>query len=329
MSYPAFTGGAAYQYNAAFLAVYVKDTTCNKYQTLGEIGEAILEISDFASPNSQKHNKAMNCYHFIASCRMMQTSLIEQELLALLCNGTNSFLFKLSNAVAITASPVASAGWIGVTAAQVGCKAKPVMDGTSEDDRYIELMWEGSIHKSDTNEIALYTPTLQTSNFASSSDSETAVFYTIGTYTGTSDGGSTTPGHMRKCGVSSLSFDVVGGSSPVTIAPVNNIKLSFEMLTGKEQQDSLLRFLPSTMDINFEVDCMAAKNSDLLLLGNMSAIPVKVIITFLDGLIVTLDNQIGIQTKFGLTGDSDGKQAITFTHTGNIAISSYNSVVST
>lgn len=328
MSYPAFTGGAGYQYSASFLAVYVNDTTSSKYQTLGEINNAVLEVSDFASPNSRKQNRAMNAYKFTASCRMMQSSLTEQELLALLCNGTNSFLFKLADAVSITASPVASAGWVAVTAAQVNCKAKPVFDGTSEDDRYIELMWQGTIYKSDSNEVALYTPTLQTSSFASTSDSATAVFYAIGTYTATADGGSPTPGHLRKCGVSTLTFDVVGGSSPVTIAPVNNIKLSFDMLAGPEKQDSLLRYLPSSMDVSLEADCMATKNSDLLLLGNMSAIPVKIIVTFMDAFVVTLDNQVGIQTKFGLTGDADGKRAVTFTHTGSIEVSAYNSMVS-
>ena len=189
-------------------------------------------------------------------------------------------------------------------------------------------MFQGSIYKSDANEIGLYTPSLQTSDFASTSDSATAVFYAIGTYTATADGGSPKIANLRSSGVSSLTFDLAGGSSPVTIAPVNNIKLSFDMLAGTEQQDSLKRFLPSTMDIAFEADCMASKNSDLLLLGNMSAVAVKIIVTCIDGMIITLDNQVGIKTKFGMTGDADGKRALTFTHTGSIPVSSYASVVS-
>jgi hypothetical protein len=325
MPYPAFTGGVGNIKPSVFFGVYVKDTTSNKYQTLGAIAQGVLDIEDFDSPDSLTRNIAIGSYNFTAKCRMMQSSVTESELMDSLCNGTNSFLFKTADAVGITGSPVASVGWVEVTAAQANCTANLVLDGTPENNRYIEIEWTGSILKSDANEVLLYTPTLSTANFASSADSATAVFYGIGTYTAALDGGNPKLANIGKCGVSTLTFDLAGGSSPVAIGPVTDIKASFKMLGTP---DSLRRPLPLSMDIALDISCMATLNADLLLLGNMSAVAVKIIMTMIDGLVLTLDNQVGIKTNYSIAGDMDKPRLIKFTHKGKVLQSTFDSIVS-
>ncbi len=331
MAFPAFTGGVANIKAAAFLAVYVKDTTSSKWQTLGSIDSGVLNIQNFETIDSVGRNRSNNALDFTAKCNMKQASLTELELLDSLCNGTNAFLFKLTDAVAITSGSVASAGWIGVTAAQVGVKAKFVADGSPDKDAHIELQWQGSIVVSDANQIALFTPSLIDTDFASSADSATAVFYTIGTYTAAKDGGNPTNTHIKPCGISTVGLDVAGGSSPVTIGPITNAKIGLDMLAT---QDGIRRFLPNSVDILIEYDCMATANADLLLLAGATAtkdiqgIEIKATITMLSGLVITMDNQVGVHTNFEVSGDMDKNRIIRFTHKGKILQSSFDGIVS-
>ena len=163
MAFTNFTGGVANITPAAFQAVYIK-TGSEKWQTLGAISNGVLNINTFSAPDSLTRNKAINSIGFSAKCRMMQSSSIALLLLDNICDGSNSFLFKMTDAATVTTS-AAYAGWIYVTNSQVGCKGKVVADGTPEDNRYIELEWQGSIYNSDANETAMLKPTLQTADF--------------------------------------------------------------------------------------------------------------------------------------------------------------------
>ncbi|MBE3088405.1 MAG: hypothetical protein IMZ71_04760, partial [Chloroflexi bacterium] len=288
------------------------------------ISNGVLNIKDFSSPDSVGRNKFIGALDFTAKCQMKQCSLVELELLDSLCNGTNAFLFKLSDAAAVTTS-AAYAGWVAVTAEQVGVKAKVVCDGTPENNRVIELEWQGSILSSTNNQIALFTPTLETANFASSSDSATAVFYTIGTYTAATDGGSPTNSQIRPCGVATVSLDTYTATGAETLAPIQNVKMSFEMLAT---QDGIRRHLPNALDVNIEYDWMATLNADLLLLDNISVLDIVLIITMLDGVIFTLTNQVGLETNFEVSGDMDKNRVLRFTHKGKILQSSFDGIVS-
>jgi hypothetical protein len=303
MAYTAFTGTVANVYPASFQAVYIK-TGAEKWQTLGAISNADLSIKDFTSPDSLGRNKAINCYDFTAKCRMMQTSNVELKLLAKICDGSNSFLFKLSDAV--TPAGAASAGWVAVTNAQVGCKAHLLADGAPDADRYTELDFQGSIFKSDANEVLLYTPTLAAADFASTATTGTYCGTSgvggIGTYSATTDGGQPTNSALRPCGISTFTLDLAGASAPVTITPVTNVKFSLEMLAAV---DGLRRFLPNSLNVNVELDWMATSSHDQLLLGNGSVVDIKAIVTFLDGTICTFDNQTGIGFNFKVPGDVD------------------------
>jgi len=321
MAFTNFTGGVANITPAAFMAVYIKDTTSNVWQTLGSIADGVMNIKDFSAPDSLTRNKTINSYDFTAKCKMMQCSGIELELLDSLCNGTNAFLFKLADAATVTGS-AAYAGWIAVTAAQVGVKAKVVCDGTPENNRVIELEWQGSIYKTDSNELALYTPTLETANFGSTG--VTTTFYTFGVYTGATDGGVGDNTHIRPNGIATVTLDTSPASGAETIAPIQNVKMSFEMLANT---DGLRRFLPNTLDVNIEYDWMATLNSDLLLLGNATVGNVKIVVTMLDAVVFTLDNQVGIESNFEVSGDMDKNRVIRFTHKGKVLQSSFDGIV--
>jgi hypothetical protein len=325
MAFPNLAGTVANIKPAAFLAVYVKDTTSSKWQTLGSISNGVLNIKDFSSPDSVGRNKFIGSLDITAKCQMKQCSLVELELLDSLCNGTNDFLFKLSDAVAITTGSVASAGWVHVTAAQVGVKAKVNADGTPENNRVTELEFQGTILSSTANQIALFTPTLIDTDFASTADSATAVFYAIGTYTAAKDGGSPTNSQIRPCGVASVSLDTYTATGAELLAPIQNVKMSFEMLAT---QDGLRRHLPNALDVSIEYDWMATLNADLLLLDNISVLDIVLIITMLDGVIFTLTNQVGLETNFEVSGDMDKNRVLRFTHKGKILQSSFDSIVS-
>jgi hypothetical protein len=323
MAWKSFTGGVANIFPAAFQAVYVYETTSNRYQTLGAISGGVLNVQDFTKPDSKGRNKAISCYNLTAKCNMMQAALIEIELLDSLCNGTNSFLFKLSDAV--TPAGAASSGWVYVSSAQVGVKARLNCSGTPDGNRQIELEWQGSILKSDANEIAMLKPTLAAASFCSSADSGTAVFYGIGTYTAATDGGSPTMSHIVPNGVSTLQLDGAGLSSPDTITPVTAVELTFDMLSVT---DGLRRFLPCALEVNAKFDWMASGNADLLLLGNASQSDVKATITMIDSVVFTLDNRIGLETNFEVSGDMDTNRNVRLTMQGKDLQSALDTIAS-
>ena len=322
MPFPAFTGGVGNITPSVFLAAYIK-TGSEKWQTLGAIAQGVLNVEDFDAPDSLTRNLAIGSLNFTAKCRMMQSSNVECDLIDSICNGSNSFLFKLADAVAITGGSVASAGWVYVTNAQVGCTSNLVADGTPEDNRYIELSFQGTILRSTAAMIQLYTPTLIDTAFESTTPGS-GTYHAIGTYTAALDGGNPTMTQIRSCGVSAMSLDLAGGSSPVSIAPVTDIKMTFNMIPFV---DSLRRFLPKTMDISIDADCMATLNADLLLQDNMTPVAVKLIIDMIDGLKFTLDNQVGIKTNFEVNGDMDKPRVLRFTHKGKILNSSFAAIV--
>lgn len=322
MPFPAFTGGVGNITPSVFLAAYIK-TGSEKWQTLGAIAQGVLNVEDFDAPDSLTRNLAIGSLNFTAKCRMMQSSNVECDLIDSICNGSNSFLFKLADAVAITGGSVASAGWVYVTNAQVGCTSNLVADGTPEDNRYIELSFQGTILRSTAAMIQLYTPTLIDTAFESTTPGS-GTYHAIGTYTAALDGGNPTMTQIRSCGVSAMSLDLAGGSSPVSIAPVTDIKMTFNMIPFV---DSLRRFLPKTMDISIDADCMATLNADLLLQDNMTPVAVKLIIDMIDGLKFTLDNQVGIKTNFEVNGDMDKPRILRFTHKGKILNSSFAAIV--
>jgi len=309
---------------SAIVAVYAADSSTSKWQTLGSIGESTLNIQDFSSPDSMNRNKTNGAFKFTAHVIMKQCSLYELELIDSITNGTNAFLFKLPDAGAIpTGGSTATEGWFKVTAAQVGVKYKLVCDGTPENDMHIELDFQGTAILSAKD--GMVKAAIDDNEFASSADSATAPYYNIGTYTATLDGGSPSNTHLYPCGVASMTLTDDAGGGAVTMSPIQNIKLSFEQLAT---EDGLLRFLPNALRINFEFDWMASDAADLLLLDGMVVLDVNPTLTFASGLIVTFDNQTGIETNLELPGNMEKNRVIRFTAKGDILNSSLDAILS-
>jgi hypothetical protein len=306
---------------AAFLAVYAADSTTGLWQTLGSIADGILNVADFTAPDSLGRNKTNGASNFTASCKMKQTAAEELNLIDRICAGTNAFLFKLSDAGAIPGSPAVTAGWVTVTAAQVGCKAKLVGDGTPENDRYILLEWQGSLINSAKD--ACLKASIDDDLFASSANSVACTstgFYTIGVYTAAKDGGSPNNTHLKPCGISTIGIADADSAGTQGLSPITNVKMSFEMLAT---QDGIRRFLPNALDINVEYDWMATDSADLLHLPDFAAANVNVYITTIDGIAFSLLNQTGIETNFEVSGDMDKARVVRFTHKGKILQSSF------
>jgi hypothetical protein len=310
---------------AAFLAVYAADSTTGLWQTLGSIADGVMNIAGFTSPDSLGRNRTNGAVNFTAKCKMKQTAAEELALLDRICAGTNAFLFKLSDAGAIPTSPAVTAGWVKVTATQVGCKAKLVADGTPENDRYIELEWQGSLLLSEMD--ACVKASIDDNLFASSANSVACTstgFYTIGIYTATLDGGSPNNTHLKPCGIATIAIDDAASSGIQYLSPITNVKMTFEMLAT---QDGIRRFLPNSMDINIEYDWMATDSADLLHLPDFTVANVNVNILTIDSVEFSLLNQVGIETNFEVSGDMDKARVVRFIHKGKILQSSFASVI--
>jgi hypothetical protein len=73
---------------------------------------------------------------------------------------------------------------------------------------------------------------------------------------------------------------------------------------------------------------MATFNVVLFFLGNASILEIKAIIPMISGLVITLDNQVGIETNFEVSGDMDKNRIVRFTHQGKVLQSSLDGIVS-
>lgn len=317
MSFPAVTTPSPSNIESAlFDAVYIRGSG-EKWQTLGGVAIPSLSVIGLTAEDSYQDNRSIQTYEITAYARMRQTAFQELLLLESICNGSNDFLFRLSDAVAVTG--VAATGWVYVSASQVGVKARFVVRGTQANERYIELQWQGSVYASPANQIALFTPTLAAGDFESSANAGT--FHDIGTYTVATDGGENTDTHIVSSGFASVTLDLEGGSNPVTIGPITEAEATVEMLAV---EDSLRRFLPNAVAFDIRYDWMASDSTDVLLLGDMLPLNIKAIFTLIDSVEIVLDGQVGIDNRYSLTTDFEGMRLVSFAHRGKINQSALN-----
>lgn len=320
MAFPTIaTPSNAYHRPAAFRSVYIR-ASGEKWATLGSISGGVLNFPNFSENDSIGRNKA-HAVAFTAKCNMKQASLTEIELLDAMCSGANDFLFKLSDAATVTTSQDYE-GWVYLTAAQVGLKTKVVLDGTPENNRKIELDWSGSLLLTELS--AAVKATISAADFGSTASSA-ETFYGIGTYSATTDGGLPTNAHMRPNGVSSITLDSAGGSSPQTMGKIKDFVGSLDFISDP---DGLKRHCPYAMKIDIAYNWMQTDAANLLNLDEMVGFDPKIIITFLSGLVVTLDNVTGITTDYEVSGDFDKIKVVKFNHTGSILTTSFDGIVS-
>ena len=322
MAFPAVTAPSnANLRTGTFQAIYIRPAG-GKFQTLGSITKASLDFGNITNPDSMKRNKSNNAGSFSAKCTMRQASGVELALVPSIMDGTNSFLFKMSDAAAIpVTTEAATVGWFLVSASQVGAKAKPVFDGTIDNEQAIELEIDGSYQMSVSDAIAK--ALIADVDFESSTD--TGTYHAIGTYTAAKDGGNPTNSHVKSAGVLSITLaDTIGGGAQ-SIGPINNVKFSF---TPDSEVDGAKRPLPSSFDIALDFDWLQNDAPDLLLLDAMSLLDVNVAVSMLAGTNITLTNQTGHAEKVTSPDDYDKKRTIGFSLKGSILISSFAAMIS-
>jgi hypothetical protein len=324
MGFPAVTNSVANIKPATIVQAYVADSTTNKWQTLGSIRGGVLNVEDYTSPDSVGRNKTIGASKFTAKLTMKQCSSVELKLLDSLVAGTNAFLFQLADAGSIpVTTPAVTAGWVTVSSSQTGVKATVVADGTPADERHIDLEFQGVIMN--TQKDAALKASIADVQFASSADSATAVFYGIGKYTATKNGGVPDVTHIKPCGISSIQIEDANSTGLQTIGPITNAKISLASLTTI---DSIQRYLPLGIDIAVSYDWMSSDSANLLLLDSMAGIDVNVVIAMMDTETFTLSNMVGLQTNFETSGDMDKTRVVRFTHVGKILLASFDGICS-
>lgn len=308
MAFPAVDSGAPYIQSAQFVAAYIR-ASGEKWQTLGDIGQATLTVRVFTSPDGYGLERSSQVFDVSASCRMRQTAFEELDLMRSICNGQNDFLFRLADAAEVVG--IASGGWVYVAASQVGCKSTFRNMGDTTYGRYTLLEWQGSIYASAANTAALFTPTLTDSDFESSADSGT--YHSIGRYTADEDGGLPNEEHLQSAGLVSVMLDVAGGSDPVTIGPVKDADITVEMLAT---EDSLRRYLPNALAFDVGYDWWASDKADIVALREMLPLAVDAVLTMPDGVAIRLSNQVGIQADYDISDGLEHSKIIRLAHRG-------------
>lgn len=323
MAFPSISSAITQHRPASFKAVYCRPAS-DKYQTIGAISDGTIEFSEYEVTDSQGRNKAF-AFKVTGSCKMLQASLTEIELMDTLAAGTNAWLFKLSDAAAVpTAGAAATEGWILLSSAQVGCKPKLVMSGDFRNNTYIELQFQGSLLWSEMD--AAIKASIDDDEFASSADSATAALYAIGTYTAAKDGGNPTVANIKPAGVSSITLAEAGGAT-ATVGPVKNVKIEFEFLSDSENE-ARGRHICHAVAADISYEWMETDAANLLNLNAFSDTEIDAVLTMANGVVVTLSNKVGISSKFRVAGTFQNVRVIEFAHRGHMLKTDFDGVFS-
>ena len=308
---------------STFKAVYVRESG-GKWQTLGSIYDTELDDETFTKNDSRRRPRGQGASKITAKCKMMQASITELELLPTLCNGANDFLFQLieSEAIPVT-TPAATTGWVLVTAAQIkAVHARFVADGDESDEQYIELDWQGAALDSELD--AMLKASIADIHFASSADSATAVFYTIGTYTAAKDGGRPSPLHYKPCGVSTLTLADHAGGDAQTISPIMNFKLSYDFTV---QTEGVRQYPTNAVMISASFESLSTIVTDMLIQNSINSLELDAVITMRNGMVHTLTDVVGHKVSLQSKGDMDKSRVNLYTLEGAVLKSAFNALV--
>ena len=311
MAFPSISSSVAYHRPAGFKAVFCRPSG-ELYQTIGAISDGTLKFSEYRVTDQRGRNKSF-AVEFTASCKMLQASLVELELLDTLALGTNAWLFQLTDAAAIpTGGAAATEGWVVLSAEQVGMKPKIVLSGDASNNTYIELQWRGSLKWSEMD--AAVKASIDDDEFEATGGSGS--IKAIGTYTSAKDGGNPTVTHILPAGVSSITLAEAGGAT-ATVGAVKNFKCEFEFLSDADSE-ARRRYLCHAVRADVSYDWMETDAANLLNLDEFTNTEIDVVITTLGGVTVTLSNRVGISSEFESVGNFDRVRVIRFMHTGDM-----------
>ena len=320
MAFPSISSALTQHRPAGFKNVYLRPST-ELYQTIGATSEGTLKFTEHRGQDGQGRNKSWG-YEFTASCKMLQASLVELELLDTICAGTGAWLFRLSDSGAIPSNAAVTEGWVLLSAAQVGCKAKWVCSGDGSANSYILLEWQGFVKWSEMD--AAVKASIDDNEFEATGG--TGSIKTIGTYTAALDGGNAAVTHILPSGIASITLAETGGAT-ATVGPVKNAKIEFSFMSDSET-DSRRRFIPHMVRADISYEWMETDAANLLNLDEFTNTEVDVVITTLGGVVITLTNKVGISTEFESVGNFDKVRVIRFLHMGDMLKTDFDGVVS-
>lgn len=309
----------AYRVPAAIQSIYVRPSG-ELYQTLGAIQGGEIVFDDYEQEDSLGKNKVLQSMSVTAKATMLQCSVTEIELLDTLIAGTSSFLFKMADAAAIpTGGAAATEGWVLLSSSQVGLKRVKIdLSGDVESPAKIELEFSGSLQYSAVD--AAVKASIDDDEFEATGG--TGTFKAIGTYTAAKNGGLPTPTNIKSCGISSLTLaDTLGAAQ--TLGPIDEPTIEFEYMA---EEDSLKigRIRIVAVNINYKWKQTDAVN--LLNLNAFSDSEIDAVVTMVNGLVLTLTNQVGIGARFESVGDFDGTRSIIFRHKGKVLPSAIDGI---
>jgi len=328
MAYPAINTAITYQRPQAIKKVFIK-TGSEKWQTLGQIRNGELKVTPYSTKNTYQQNLHIGSFTFEAKFEMLQTATAEVELIDSIIDGSNSFLFQLTDAGAITTG--ATEGWVTVSNTQIGVKARLVSDGTPDTNQFIEVMIKGSLKNSEIDaalKAAVATADFHISTTASgtySNNAGSAGGTIFGYYIDTTANNNTgVMANIKPNGFSSVVLDDALSAGTVTLGRTGKSKLIFDWVA---EEDSLGRHNVYGIDVELEYEYLVTDAATLLLLAEMNLVNTNAVVTLLDGKAFTLNSKLGVEIGFEDIGDFSGHRKLRFIHKGRILKSDFDGVV--
>jgi len=329
MAYSALSVTTSAQRPAAIKKVFVK-TGSEKWQSLGQIRKGELKVVPYTTKNTYQQNLLIGSYTFEAKFEMLQTALAEVELIDSLADGSNSFLFQLTDAGAITSG--ATEGWVTVSSTQIGVKPRFVAEGDASSNQFTEMLITGIIKGSEIDAVvkaAVATADFHISTTASgtySSNGGSAGGTIFGYYIdATANNNTGILANIKPNGFATVALDDQLSTGALTLGRVDKGKLIIDWLADP---DSLGRLNVYGCDIDIEYEYLCTDAQTLILLDSINLTNTNIVITLLDGKVFTFNSKLGFEGHFENIGDFDKNRRLRFIHKGRILKSDFDGIVS-
>lgn len=309
---------------------YIK-TASEKWQNLGGIRNGELKIIPEVSNNTVQNNLSVGSYLVEAKFELLQTSSDELKKIDSIIDGTNSFLFRLTDAAAIPVSSAATEGWVTVSNTQIGVKARYIATGDPSVGQYVEILIQGSILSSEMDAVvkaAIVDTDFHLSSTASESfsDNNSSIGGTLFAYYPSTTAGSSIGvlGNNKPSGFATIEYKASSDSTYTSFPRVSNTKLTFDWIA---QEDSCRRLIVISIDVNIEYEILASDAETLKYIDTLNETEADIRITLFDGKVFTFESKLGIETHFDNTGDFDKIRKLPFKHKGNILTTAFDGIV--
>jgi len=330
MAFPALSTALSTQRPAGVKKVYIK-TGSEKWQTLGNIRNGEVKLSPYVTNDTYQRNLSIDSYTFEAKFEMLQTAVGELEKIDAICDGSNSFLFQLTDAGSIPTSVGVTEGWVIVSNTQVGVKAKYVTDGNPSSNQYVEIMIKGSLSSSEVDacvKASIDDGDFHISTTASetySDNNSTAGGTIFGYYPDTTVGNNVgVLGNQKPNGFATVELQDALATTYVTQGRVRNGKINAEWLA---EEDSIGRYNVYGIDLTVEYELLPTDAATLLLMNTANLTNTDVKITLKDGKVFTIASALGFQISFDNSGDFDKLRSMKVSHKGRILTSQFDGMV--